>query len=74
VWSIPGAPSDSFYARGLLGQYIVVVPSARLVVVRLGASDAPDYDIDGVGKLVASTIKALNQRVPDAADENETAP
>jgi len=60
LWSIPGAPRDSFYARGLLGQYVVVVPSERLVVARFGASHAPDGDIEGVGHLVADVIGAFS--------------
>ena len=57
-WGIPDAPSDTFFARGLLGQYVVVVPSRRLVVVRLGASSGPDGDIEGIGRLVADVIGA----------------
>lgn len=61
VWSIPGAPRESFYARGLLGQYIVVVPSERLVIARFGVSQASSADIEGVGKLVADTIGILGR-------------
>jgi CubicO group peptidase (beta-lactamase class C family) len=59
LWSIPGAPRDSFYARGLLGQYVVVVPSQRLVVARFGISHGRGADIEGVGQLVADAIDAL---------------
>ena len=62
VWSIPGAPPDSFYARGLLGQYIVIVPSAQLVVARFGVSHADDADIDGIGALVAAALSAVGPR------------
>ncbi|MCU0429502.1 MAG: beta-lactamase family protein [Cytophagaceae bacterium] len=35
-WCIP--EEKAFYARGILGQYIVVLPEKNMVVVRLGAS------------------------------------
>jgi CubicO group peptidase (beta-lactamase class C family) len=34
----PGTPQDVFYFSGLMGQYLVVVPSQRLVVLRMGVS------------------------------------
>jgi CubicO group peptidase (beta-lactamase class C family) len=61
VWSIPGAPADSFYARGLLGQYIVVVPAAQLVVARFGVSHDEGADIEGMGQLVAAALDAARQ-------------
>jgi CubicO group peptidase (beta-lactamase class C family) len=59
LWSIPGAPPDSFYARGLLGQYVVVIPSERLVIVRLGASHDSGQDIDGVGRLIEDVLAVV---------------
>lgn len=34
-WIIPQEP-DIFYARGILGQYIICIPSKNMVIVRLG--------------------------------------
>lgn len=34
-WIVPNAP-EIFYARGILGQYIIVIPDKQLVIVRLG--------------------------------------
>lgn len=58
-WGIPHAPRDAFFARGYLGQYVVVVPSARLVVTRFGISHGRGHDSELVGRLVADVIDAL---------------
>jgi CubicO group peptidase (beta-lactamase class C family) len=34
-WIMPSHP-DIFYARGILGQYVIVIPSKRTIIVRLG--------------------------------------
>ena len=54
-----GMPEDSFYGSGNLGQRIVIIPSAGLVIVRLGLTHSPGFDMRGLLRLVADTSSAL---------------
>lgn len=54
-----GIPADAFLARGASGQYIIVVPSQRLVVARFGSAFTPRDDMDVVARLVADVIAAM---------------
>ena len=54
-----GWPADSFYASGTFGQYVVVLQSQRLVIVRFGIS-GDRGDIEGVSRLVAEVIAATS--------------
>ena len=51
----PSLPDDAYFAEGHDGQWVVVVPSEDLVVVRLGFS--PDLEDVGAVKLAASLIR-----------------
>jgi CubicO group peptidase (beta-lactamase class C family) len=57
-----GMPRDAFFAKGTIGQYVVIVPSEKLVVVRLGRSPNWPGDADGVFQLVADAVAATNAR------------
>ena len=56
-----GLPADSFMARGAYGQYVIVVPSQRLVVARFGTAFTARDDMDVVARLVADVIATLPQ-------------
>jgi CubicO group peptidase (beta-lactamase class C family) len=59
----PPLPAEAYAARGHSGQWVVVVPSARLVVVRLGLT-LPDLEDDGTQELVAELLEAFAAAEP----------
>ena len=53
-----GWPRDAFFAKGTLGQYVIIIPSERLVIVRLGRSPNWPPEADGVFQLVRDVVAA----------------
>jgi CubicO group peptidase (beta-lactamase class C family) len=57
-----GWPRDAFFAKGTLGQYVIVIPSEHLVIVRLGRSPNWPLDADGVSRLVSDVVAAIGSK------------
>jgi len=56
-----GIPWDAYYASGNLGQRCVIIPSQRMVVVRMGDAVDPTGDIRGLERLIKEVIEATNR-------------
>ena len=54
-WIVPSHP-EIFYARGILGQYVIVIPSKKTVIVRLGKKRS-EKRIDNAPAEVDALIK-----------------
>ncbi len=52
----PSVPADMFYASGFEGQDVFIIPSKKLVVVRLGLTRSGDYGADQFLKEIISSI------------------
>ena len=50
----PDAPRDLFSANGYQGQYVFIIPSKNLVIVRTGLMEEPDFDINGLLRDITS--------------------
>jgi CubicO group peptidase (beta-lactamase class C family) len=58
---IAGMPGDAYFASGMNGQRIVIVPSRRLVIVRLGSTlDPPNFDMRGLVRLINEVSAAVH--------------
>ncbi|EAR01322.1 serine hydrolase domain-containing protein [Maribacter sp. HTCC2170] len=53
----PDVPKDLYSANGFQGQYVFIIPSKDLVIVRTGLAENPDFDVN---HFLSEVIKAIN--------------
>lgn len=56
----PDAPLDMYAAKGYQGQYVLIIPSRDLVIVRTGLAEEPDFDANGFLKHVLQAISSTD--------------
>lgn len=54
---LPDLPNDAFYAGGFEGQWVLVIPSEDLVIVRLGYTPKKEFSINDFANEVIQTLK-----------------
>ncbi|MEL6943911.1 MAG: serine hydrolase, partial [Bacteroidota bacterium] len=52
----PSAPKDMFWARGFDGQYVFILPSQNMVLVRLGVDGLGEMDADALLKGIVAAL------------------
>ncbi len=53
----PDVPRDMYYANGYQGQMVAIIPSCDLVIVRMGLTEAPQFDFNGFLREVVGCVK-----------------
>ncbi len=53
----PDVPTDLYSANGYQGQYVFIIPSKDLVVVRTGLAEGPAFDVNGFLKDIIAAIE-----------------
>ncbi len=54
----PDVPTDLYSANGYEGQYVFIIPSKDLVIVRTGLAEDPDFDLNRFLKDVVSSVRS----------------
>lgn len=53
----PDVPKDLYSANGFQGQFVFVIPSKDLVIVRTGLAESPDFDVNTFLKGVVEAVQ-----------------
>jgi CubicO group peptidase (beta-lactamase class C family) len=52
----PGVPRDLYSANGYQGQYVFIIPSKELVIVRTGLAEPPGFNLNSFLKNVVEAV------------------
>lgn len=58
----PAVPRDMFSANGFQGQYVFVIPSKDLVVVRTGLVEEPEFDVNSFLKGILESVRPVEKK------------
>ncbi|MFV8391491.1 serine hydrolase domain-containing protein [Flavobacterium sp. LB2P6] len=53
----PDVPRDMYYCSGFQGQMVAIIPSLDLVIVRMGLTEEPEFDFNGMLKEIVGSLK-----------------
>jgi len=53
----PDVPKDLYSCNGFQGQWVLIIPSKELVIVRTGLVEYPDFDLNGFIKGIVKSIE-----------------
>jgi CubicO group peptidase (beta-lactamase class C family) len=53
----PDVPRDMYYCSGFQGQMVAIIPSLDLVIVRMGLTEEPDFDFNGMLSGIVESLK-----------------
>ncbi len=53
----PDAPKDLFSANGYQGQFVFIIPSKEIVIVRTGLTEDPEFDVNGFLRDILNSIE-----------------
>lgn len=59
----PDAPRDLYSANGYQGQYVLIIPSRQLVIVRTGLAEPPDFKLNDFLREVLASVKSETQNL-----------
>ena len=53
----PDVPKDLFSANGYQGQFVFIIPSKEIVIVRTGLTEDPEFDVNGFLRDILNSIE-----------------